>query len=213
MELKIIVTGPPRTGSSFLTRLINDMGYYAGPKDMMLPPDDHNKHGYYEFTQLNAISDKIVVGMGIGMTPRNGIPPLPEGWTNSYPQEKQMIKNIVDVYGIELYKDNDLIVLGDMYTELYPNAKWIYIGRDIQATFNSRFGAPIPFEEWQKITDDRFNAWRRTKAAQTALEINYEDFGTDPTGTIQKICNHLEITLGDSLFDKCVNMFQPKSKQ
>ncbi|MFB6273729.1 MAG: hypothetical protein ABEL51_12620, partial [Salinibacter sp.] len=117
--LQIIVTGQPRSGTSFLAGLLSRMGLSAGPIEWLKSADEHNPYGYFECLPLLHLSEEILADLGGGV---NDVPRLPEDWTSQLHQEKRRIQEIVTSGGIELYKDNRLMILADLYDEIFPSA-------------------------------------------------------------------------------------------
>ncbi len=209
--LKVIIPAFPRSGTSFLAGLIVRMGFNPGPEQWLKKSDQHNPLGYYECMPLFNISRKILEkfeGDFFG-----NIPELPENWTNQLENEKQQILNIVNTGKIEIFKDGPMLIIADLYDELFPDAKWIVIRRDIDETFKSRFGKGIPFEEWQKITGTRLNRWQQTRPFFKALNLNYRDFFADLTGTIEKISFFLGIRLTGRQKQSCIDFFKPGQRK
>ena len=46
--LRILVTGFPNSGTSFLCNLFVAMGFHPGSEENLKPADDHNRYGYWE---------------------------------------------------------------------------------------------------------------------------------------------------------------------
>ncbi|MEM9822790.1 MAG: hypothetical protein AAF985_17045, partial [Bacteroidota bacterium] len=59
-QLKVILTGGPRSGTSFLARLIFEMGYHPGRKKHLIWPEEKTKKGYLEHLKLLQISKDIL---------------------------------------------------------------------------------------------------------------------------------------------------------
>ena len=144
--LKVIVTGMPRSGTSFLAGLIVRMGYSAGPVRWLKPADKHNIYGYYEclpvFHEVTKIKNKV--NPDLYMNPQ----PFQSDWLKKSEKEIKRIMRIIEAGGIEIYKDTRLVVLADLFSYLYPEAKWIYIYRDIESTYKSSFGNKISYNNF-----------------------------------------------------------------
>ena len=187
--MKVIVTGLPRCGTSFLTGLIAKMGYSLGSRDTIKQGDEHNKYGYFEHMLLMNLSNSILGKLG-GDFMMN-IPAIQPGWSDVMTEEKSMIRKYVDDEGIELYKDNRLVLLSEIYDEIYPDAKWIYIKRDIVETFKSRFGQKISMSQWEEITEKRVSGWRCSNVSKQALVVDYADFHDNFESTVSNIMEYL----------------------
>ena len=206
-NLKVIVTGPPRSGTSFLTGLISRMGFSPGPEDWLKKGDEHNKYGYFECMPLWKISFVMLKNLGGSF---HKLPACNPGWTAYFNAEKKKITRLVKSGGIELYKDNQLLILSELYHELFPDAKWVFINRDIKETYKSRFGEAISFDQWELITKERLNRWHSSPPSEKALYLNYQDFKDDKFNTINDLQSFLGIELNQYQLKSCLNFFKPR---
>jgi hypothetical protein len=186
------------------------MGFSLGPDEWIKKPDEHNPRGYFECLPLMTISIKMLKKLGGDF---HRLPSLDPGWTAALADEKRQILCVVETGGIELYKGNRLMVLADLYDELFPDAKWIYIDRDVEETYRSRFGAELSFERWVRITKDRMGVWHSSTPAKKALYIDYGDFRSDLRGTVSRVQNFLEVDLTDHQFETCLALFKPRERE
>ena len=186
------------------------MGLNPGPEKWLKRADELNPFGYYECFPLLQLSREIISKLG-GDFLRN-IPQPPPGWLNQMENEKQQILNIVKEGNVEIFKDAPMLIIADLYDELFPDASWIVIHRDIRETYKSRSHDRIPhvsFEEWEKITETRMSRWRQTRPFSKALNVDYKDFSTDLPGTIKKISTFLGIQLSEGQIKDCMDFFKP----
>lgn len=204
-SLKIIVTGLPRSGTSFLTSLVHHMGFSVGNGQKLKPADKYNKTGYFEYLPLMKISDQIFNRLGNDFFTQ--LPELDNGWTRPFESEKQSILQCVQEDHIELYKDNKLVILADLYDELFPNAKWIFIERCIEETYRSRFGQPLSIKQWEKITENRLTCWNKTKPSKKALYVKYSNFSNNFEHQVDEIAKFTGIINPQVTILK--NLFKP----
>ncbi len=183
------------------------MGYNPGPDYLLKQGDEHNLFGYYECLPLMRISKNILNKFG-GDIVKN-IPDLPDGWMNELSTEKRQILDIVHSEKIEVVKDASILVIADLYHELFPKAKWIVTQRDECETFRSRFGFQLTYQEWLDITNNRLRKWQQTYPYSKALHLNYNDFAVDLEGTISCICSFLEVELTALQIRECMDFFKP----
>lgn len=184
------------------------MGYSLGPDKWLKKADKHNPHGYFECLPLQRISADILKKLGADF--HNNLPSLQPGWTKAFDAEKAEILRVVQSGSIELYKGNLLLVLVDLYAELFPTAKWICTQRAVEKTYQSRFGEPLSFEEWKAITAKREKCWQTSFASKNALYIDYQDFNLDITASISKIQNFLGIELTTEQMTSCLEFYKPR---
>ena len=109
-----------------------------------------------------------------------------------------------------MYKGNRMLVLVPLFDRLYPNAKWVFIERDIRETYRSRFGEDLSFEDWQALHERRMDYWRAAAPSDRALYIDYHDFKTDADVTIRRIAEHIGVQLDDRRLRTCREFFRPR---
>lgn len=210
-SLKVIITGEPRSGTSFLSGYISRLGFNLGHKKNIKGPDKNNRHGYFEHRNLMQVSKDILIKLKGDF--HWNIPILNEGWIFDFVKERNKIAKIVNKENIEMYKGNRLMVLADMYSHLYPDAKWIKIERNIEETYISRFGERIPFADYKRITELRSEAWERSETSKNALVLNYDMFKSEPERTFETIVKHLKIECSDQQRQECIDFFKPKIRK
>ncbi|MEM9821755.1 MAG: hypothetical protein AAF985_11815, partial [Bacteroidota bacterium] len=140
------------------------------------------------------------------------LPQLAPGWTQHFQKEKTAIAKLVRKEQMDFYKGNRLLVLSDLYCELFPEAKWIFIQRSVEATYQSRFGRPLSFEEWRQITEQRQAIWEGSRASQSALHLHYTDFVDQAEQTIVRIAAHLDLKLEPGQVQGFAALFQSRNK-
>jgi len=105
------------------------------------------------------------------------------------------------------------IVLADLFNDLFPSAKWIYISRNVSAMFASRFGASISYPKYVRMLERRFAVWNASVPAKKALYLQYEEFST-PSGflnALSKIAKHLSLSLTTSQIESCTDFWRPRT--
>lgn len=75
----VVVLGMHRSGTSVATRLVNLMGFSAGPDDDLLPAHRDNPTGYWENRSLVGANDEILIALD---SEWSRPPRLEEGWEN-----------------------------------------------------------------------------------------------------------------------------------
>jgi hypothetical protein len=206
--LKVIITGPPRSGTSFLSGLVVRMGFSPGPKEWLKKADQYNPHGYYECAPLLKIDHDLLKRFGGSpMDP----PQLPENWTNLCEKEKKQIRGIVTNGGIEVYKGNMLVVLADLYDELFPGVKWIMIYRSEEETVRSIVDAetPIPAHKLVNTRDRWLKNWEKSRPSSHCLTVRYEDFIDNTQQAISAVADYLGVTLTEEKLRECNEFFKP----
>lgn len=208
--LEVIIVGLPRSGTSFLTSIVQHLsGLHLGDSGMLRQSDSNNKYGYFEYVPLMKVTDKMLTKLGGNF---HNLPDLNPEWKRTLVDEQEEIIRIVRKDKIQLYKDNRLMVIPDIYYDLFPAAKWIFIERDVNETYQSRFGIPISFEDWVKVTNRRLEYWKTSEAAKNALSLDYQDFKEDFDTTLNRIIDFLNIEIDQSKIESCHELFKPTNK-
>ena len=211
-KLKIIVTGPPRSGTSFLCGLIVRMGFDPGPESWLKKGDQNNPYGYYECEPLMAIDHSLLGKFGGSVIDP---PVLPGNWIGLCNDEKKQIRKIVENGGVELYKGNMLVILADLYAELFPDVKWIMFHRGVKETIRSiqNTGTQISSQELTNTWEKWMEGWKKTSISSRSLTIRYEDFMDNPQQMVSAISDYLNVTLTEKRFRECVAFFRPRQKR
>lgn len=205
--LKVIITGGPRTGTSFLSGLIGKMGFSHGNPKKIKTADKHNIYGYFENLDIIRIEEMILKKLDGNF---HSLPNIKPNWSNDFKREKKQLKKIVKKDNIEVYKGNRLLVISELFEKTFPDAKWIYIERNVEDTFKSRFGTPMTIEEWTKLTDKRISIWNNSTAAKNALKLTYESFFHNPEKQVTEIASYLNVNLSEKQFADCMDFFKPR---
>lgn len=206
-KIEVLITGGPRSGTSFLSGLIEQMGYRLGNPENMVPPDINNKYGYFEHNKLINISNRMLTKLQCDF--HYNLPKEPIN-LSLLKKEMRQIQKVVTQEEIQSYKGNRLLILSPVYEHLFPEAKWIYIERNIEETYKSRFGDYLSFEDWQLITQNRIDLWKKSNAGKTALNLDYAEFKQDFKATIVKISNFLGKELSEDQMENCLKFYRPK---
>jgi len=209
--LEVVIIGLPRSGTSFLTGLIHRLGYNCGPEKGLKDRDLNNLHGYYEFKSLNRLTSKFYKKHGFNI--QDKLPDRTYLLSQSVKAIQKKIQKIIKMNKIELYKDNKLSFFPELYSTIYDNIKWIYIERDVQDTYKSRFGEEISLSDWIELTEKRKSLVMSSGIYQKALKLNYEDFSNDFDDTLNKIVSFLEISPDKTILDDCRKFYLPRKKK
>lgn len=205
----IFIPCMPRSGSSFLTELVSKMGFSLGPENMLKKPNEHNHYGYFENVPLMNIGFEILEIIGGDFF--YNIPSYSSDMKALIKDQVQTTKDIISKNKIELVKNGPLLILADLFKELFPDSKWILIQRNIHETYRSRFGSPISFSDWENISNKRLEAWKSSSASKSALTVNYQDFFHDFDKTTCIIADYLGIDSKKLSLEELRPIFRPRN--
>lgn len=209
-RLRVVITGLPRSGTSFLACLVHHLGFDPGPAQQLKGADANNPYGYFENRRMIRVENEIFERMGGNFM---HLPPLENGWTNRVAKQKSKILRIVSHGGLEMYKGNRAVVLADLYHELFPDAKWLFIERPVEDTYRSRFGEAMTLSDWKSLCECRMAVWKRSVPAEKALYVKYSDFNLDTAAAVQRVASHLGVTLDDARTRELVELFRPREQR
>lgn len=212
MGLAAVVTGLPRSGTSFVAGLIARLGLSPGPRLLLRPGNRHNRYGYYEHVPLNWITDRILKEMG-----RDFDLNLPAGREEfsglDLDRYRRKIKRKIQNGRVEVYKDNKLVLYPELYSEIFPQVRFIFVTRDADARFASRFGKTVARRKWEDFNERRLAMWLESPVSGTALTLAYEDFFDDARACVDKVCSYLELNAGEESRRKAAEFFRPAVKR
>jgi len=209
MTLKVLVTGYPNSGTSFLCNLIVELGLSPGKLENLKSADGHNRFGYYENLRLrNYLWDNLSM---------NGL----KIWQPNVIENKQIelaslnLSNIQKILGqlilseeIEVYKDNFL----PFYYQLFPKTSKIIIiernDRDVYASpqKGGHSSLNVSFETLRETKQKYCSLCSKMQKERDVLWVKYENFGTDFEIEVQRIVDFLKIENKPNL--ECI--FQPR---
>ena len=161
----ILITGLPRSGTSLVTSIFEACGMWVGSYHT----SPSNPKGFFENTYIrDGFVKTLLWYYGYSMF---GTPPLPqiESFENEFSGAKNPIKQLLinDGYtGDKIwgYKDAKMLLMTLLWTEMFPEARWIVVERDFQDTLKSiknsfmdkGEGARTVFE-WEQYMEDMIN--------------------------------------------------------
>ncbi len=190
MNPKVLITGHPNSGTSFLCNLVVEMGFSPGDKSLLKPPDAHNMHGYWEHVPLQNYV-RSLSGYGDWMHITGSYPPEPLEFSV---YEKRRVALLAGGTGIEVFKDTGLPV---MYRLFPPDSKYLIITRGRQAMYESA-GANykergISFDDFTRNLDRYTDLVRRLASETNYLTLSFDSFKYDLDATVRYIAGFLDV--------------------
>ena len=205
IDAPLIITGHPRSGTSLVAGLVHKLGYSYGPEKWIKKADTHNTTGYYECLPVMKVSNNILHEMGGDF---HDLPILEGQWFKQFPKEKEKLIKIVKRGKLDYFKDNKAMVLSDFYSDTFPDARWIFVTRNLESSFKSRFGEKISLERWRQIWTARQERWDYCSASKNALNVKFEDLIANPEEGLIKISAYLDVELDDLKRNACLGFFK-----
>lgn len=205
----VLVYGEPRSGTSFVTGLLNKMGLYAGPYVWLLNANQYNPDGYFECVPFQNTLDKYLEESGFNFEHN-----LPKDQIKLPEHIQTKLKKIVENGNIELVKYNKFSIFADSISELFPEAIWIHVDRDEQDLFksNSKFIGGRDKESFFNALKKRKELWSQSKVSHSAFNINYSALkkNEDIHKLVIQLQTRLKLDLSNKQIEQCVSFFRPK---
>ena len=141
MTNPILITGPARSGTSMTAGIFYYSGAWGGD---MTGPTPYNKKGQFENSAIRNSVKKLLSDMGLDPLCQN---PLPSDLDNDLISVKYLwwrskVNKIIVSQGYNdqspwFYKGAKMVLMWRLWADAFPNAKWIYVNRDIDGIINS----------------------------------------------------------------------------
>lgn len=177
----VCITGMERSGSSMITRVLNFMGLYLGPKEKLILETDYNIKGCWEHKYLLDVSDKILKRFG-GDT--HTPPDFPLGWVNDprlsglENQARQIIQEDFSNKSLWGWKDTRCCLTLPFWQKLLPEMVYVICLRnplDVAKSLVARNWAPSILKSANLWLNYNVSIIKNTHSAHRIL-VFYDDF-------------------------------------
>lgn len=211
-----IVLGAPRSGTSLLASILNEMGIFMGYN--FLPADDANPNGYFEDQTFLGLNKGILINLNMdwySFPPPKIIRQLLITLSDDIIKSaKQLIKTreVLDVpWG---WKDPRNTILCQFYHRLIAKPKYIIIQRDIEDVVKSLLRVHGKDEQfWINLVlqyDSHILAFytsTKVKPGQFHF-IHYEDICKSPYIEIIRLAKFVNINPDDDMLFRCKSLIK-----
>jgi len=200
---KVLITGFPDSGTSFLCNLVADLGFSPGSVYELKQADSHNPWGYWEYRPIYRYIRSVLDG-----PTRMIAEDIPET-TMRFPKEPDLLLfSLAMSHRVEVYKDPGLPLFYHLFD---PEAKIIVIHRDLDEMFESNglkhLGYDFTKNSLLEATDKYLDLVLEMRKERDVCEIWYHDFrgnGFDIATGI--ICEFLDVPYKEGLN----HLFRPR---
>lgn len=207
----VCIAGMHRSGTSMITRLLNQCGLYLGAPQELISPGRGNPEGHWEHLGFVDLNKDLLSSQGYGWD----LPPdSPVDWAGlelgSF--REQAVKLISGFEGYEPWgwKDpRNCITLG-FWLQLIPDLKFVVPVRDPLAVASSlarrNLSSPaFSFHLWQAYYRSVMDAC----PPERRLVTRYESFFQDPEEELSKILDFLAIPTPPSTISEACSSIRP----
>jgi hypothetical protein len=190
----ICVVGPPRSGTSLTTRILNLAGVYLGPEEDLVPAGRWNPQGFWEHQRIVALNERLLAHLGGSVSD----PPkrLPPGWeaSESLAAERREARALLrEAFGgrpLWGWKDPRASLTLPFWRPLLANVRFVVCLRNpIDVAASAEGIGPAP-----SARADVFAAWLRYTAAALAntsgcrrIVVSYDDYAERGRDTVARL--------------------------
>jgi hypothetical protein len=201
MDKPIIILSMHRSGTSLLAEIVHRWGAYGGDQQAMMPSDEENRRGYWEYLPLVQFNEALLASEDAKWF----VPPYDmdvfrrKADDLRYRNTARALMNRMSQRGFVWYwKDPRLGILLPFWEELWKNAIYIVPVRhpvDIAFSIKKRNGFPISASLliWQYYMT---SILRHAGGSKKALFLEYDRFMNEPDDQCKKVCAFLDQQYG-----------------
>lgn len=194
--LKVLVTGHPNSGTSFLCNLLVELRFSPGRDNNLKSADTHNRFGYYENLRLrNYLWESLSVNSLKIWDP--GALEAKQAEIAHFDKEsiKHTVIKLAQEEGVEVYKDNLLPLFYDLFS---PTIKIIAVERSVEDLFASPEKAGqspigVPFETFVQTYQAYLSLCEGMQKERDVLWVHYDRFKHDFENEVQRIAEFMEV--------------------
>jgi len=203
----ILILGMHRSGTSIVAQMVEKWGAYFG--ENIMPPNEFNQDGYWEFNPLVAFHEKL-----LEFTNNKWFAPSEEISTKKLliefgDEAKQLVQRMDDKASVWCWKDPRMTLFIDFWMEILSNREVIYVisnrqAVDISSSLFKRDKLPISIAValWE------FTMYKIIEALSSGnkyIIINYNKLVFDPLNNCKGLFKFLNASLNQQQNDRFLN--------
>lgn len=194
--MQIIVLGMHRSGTSAVARLLNLMGCYVGPEDLLMRASDANPRGHWERQDVTAANDRILEAMGgrwYDVGSLTDVEDLPEPTLHALEEELSFIILGLDAHRPWMIKDPRLCLVLPLWLRSLEAPLFILVHRDpdeVARSLHRRDGFPeeVGIALWEMYS---LSSLRASTGFPRTL-VRYDDLLARPVETVRRLRDWLD---------------------
>jgi hypothetical protein len=204
MEKGIIVLGMHRSGTSLVADIVHRWGAFAGDEEDLLPADDKNANGYWEYAPLVTFDNELLISVESNWF----IPPSDDsairGLINKpgYRHKGELLIEAMEDAGLWFWKDPRLSLLLPFWQQIWDDVATIIVVRnplDIVKSLHQRdifrvgdqgglFSEQTLLLLWQHYTTAIL---RNTAGLPNTIFVRYEALLANPEAECRRLADFL----------------------
>lgn len=188
--LRVLATGFPNSGTSFLLEFIKEAtGLHAGRESNLKSGDNHNPYGYWEHLPVRALSWSLIDDM----LDIKGLPGKP------LPRNDKVASDILreaERDNVRIYKDNALPIV---YRSFPDYAKIISIYRHPDSIYPRYYSEFMSEKAFRRAWRRYWNLNNLMSNEREVYTVFYEWFGYDTIFAMKTVCKYLGVPYREEL--------------
>jgi hypothetical protein len=193
----VCTLGMHRSGTSLVSRVLNVLGLYLGPKEHLMRPSADNPTGHWESRPIKEINDEILSILGGTWSEP---PPLPEGWERSpkLAGSRRRAREVIeaDFSGSELwgFKDPRNSLTLPFWQRILDPMRYVICLRnplDAAASARARKDDTVSFERGIQLWLTYVRGALAATAGHPRHFVFYEDLMADPKPTVRELARFI----------------------
>lgn len=203
MNRPIFVTGPPRSGTSMISGLLEKHGVWTGRhKISQSKLKDTNPKGVFENLDLKEITKQQMRQVGVNQMP---FPPIFNG--DKLENDPYLRKRVFDIVGDQeswLFKEPRLVKVNEVWQWSFPEAIWLLPDRKDEDIYRSMCKHPhiskqkhLDFHQW--IKDAKQKQREIYESSKYAIFFDPDDFTNLNMIKIKEVFDYIGIELDEQI--------------
>ncbi len=192
--MQIIVLGMHRSGTSVVARLLNMMGAYFAPENVMMPPTPENPKGYWERNDIVLLNEGILANLGATWNRMStlDLSRISEDLQQEFNKQALAILQGLDANRPWMAKDPRFCLLLPLWLKLLEVPVFVYVYRNPIQTAQSlrsrdNFSIHYGIALWEK-----YNLHALTHSAGLPrILISFHELMADPVNTVKFLYEQL----------------------
>ncbi len=193
--MQLIVLGNHRSGTSVVSRLINMMGAYIAPENLIMPPKSDNQKGFWERIDVVNLNDEILAASNASweMPERFDLGKISSEAQSSLALKIKDILSSLNDHQPWVVKDPRLSLTLPLWRPQLKNPVIVYVYRNpvqVSQSLHKRNNFPIHFglALWEAYTVAALN----NSHGLPRVLINYELLMSDPVSLVSNLYERLK---------------------
>lgn len=208
--MPVCIVGMHRSGTSFITRLLQRGGLYLGDEGSLLPGGPDNPDGYFEHRGFSAINERLLRMFGGEW---DLVPSLPDGWAEApeldpLRNEARRLASELDMHGCWGWKDPRTSLTLPFWRSCVPGLKIVVCVRnplEVAVSLNRRNNVSyeLGLSLWTAYSRQIMTAICGTRYYAV---VRYEECLTRPAAELARLADFIGMSLSEEACDQAITV-------